>query len=276
MQHARSASRPWRLLGALVLLSLLLSACGGGGSSRVTRDSAPSGYPDVSDTPDAVPRAEKFARANMRSYTVFGQRYHPLKDNRGFVQQGVASWYGKKFHGNKTANGETYDMFAMTAAHKRLPLPSYVQVRNLENGKVAVLRVNDRGPFHGNRIIDLSYAAASKLCVTRKGTALVEVRAIDPRNPEAVNQRPASRHVVSDSTRIYLQVGAFGDPRNARRLQSRLRDHLQREVRIQQAEGRNGTLHKVQIGPLASVKIADQVADRLEDIGIYQSQLLLR
>lgn len=261
-----------------VTAALLLGGCGG----PTYRDGPPEGFPDYSSTPDAVPRTEKISRANQRSYTVFGRTYHPLKSARGFRQQGVASWYGTKFHGNKTANGETYNMHAMSAAHKRLPLPSYVEVRNLENGRKVVVRVNDRGPFHGNRIIDLSYAAAHKIGMTRKGTALVEVRAIDPRNPQAGSTRTASSpssgsparsaSAPKRSPRIYIQVGAFGDPNNAHRLQQRLESHLQRAVRIENG----GHVHRVQIGPLVSIETADRIIDRLEDIDIYETQMLLR
>jgi rare lipoprotein A len=251
----------------------LLGGCGGGGSV-VHRDSAPAGYPDVSHTPDAVPRAEPIARANLRPYTVFGRRYYPIKSAQGYREQGVASWYGKKFHGNKTANGERYDMYAMSAAHTRLPLPTYVEVRNLENGRSVVVRVNDRGPFHGNRVIDLSYAAASKLGMTRKGTALVELRAIDPHNPTAHRQDGPARLAANTaaSPRIFIQVGAFGNPQNAHRLQRRLERHLQRAVRIENG----GHVHRVQVGPLASVEIADRVIDRLEDIDIFETRILLR
>jgi len=264
-------------LVSLALTLTILGGCGGGdGRYSDKYDSAPAGYPDVSNTPDAIPRVERISRASLRSYTVFGHRYHPMKSSQGFVQQGVASWYGKKFHGNQTANGEIYDMYAMTAAHKRLPLPSYVQVRNLTNGKTIVVRVNDRGPFHGNRVIDLSYAAASKLGVLSKGTALVEVRAIDPRNPQAINDGASPSKTVTASSRIYIQVGSFGVANNAHRLQRRLQNRLKRAVRIEAAENGHGTVHRVQIGPLASVEIADQVIDRLEDLRIYNTQLLIR
>jgi rare lipoprotein A len=186
----------------------------------------------------------------------------------------VASWYGRKFHGRRTASGERFDMYAMTAAHRRLPLPCYVRVRNLQNGRSVVVRVNDRGPFHENRIIDLSYAAASKLGMLGRGTALVEIRAIDPRRPEPV------RHTASPqpahAPRIYVQVGAFGDRRNARRLAARLERELRREVHIQSADASRGRILRVRIGPLASVEIADQVVATLEQMNIHDSQLLLR
>jgi rare lipoprotein A len=267
----------YRLSILLPLLALMLHGCGGGSSAR---DSAPAGYPDLSHTPDAVPKVERISRSNQRPYKVFGRSYQPMRSSAGYVEKGVASWYGNKFHGNRTANGEHYDMYAMSAAHKYLPLPTYVQVRNLENGRTAVVRVNDRGPFHGNRVIDLSYAAASKLGMLRKGTALVEVRAIDPRHPQQAQRPPAPSKPVklgsAHSPRIYLQVGAFGDAANAERLKSRLEQYLKRPVRVESVQNQGRTLHRVQIGPLASVDIADKVTDSLETINIYQTHLLLR
>lgn len=259
------------VLSLLLLTALLLGGCGGG---PVDRDGPPEGFPDHSDTPDAVPRVEKISRANQRSYTLFGRTYHPLKSANGFREQGVASWYGRKFHGNQTANGEKYNMYAMSAAHKTLPLPSYVEVRNLENGRSIVVRVNDRGPFHGNRIIDLSYAAASKLDMLGKGTALVEIRAIDPRDPLAHRREtPADRQTAPRANpRIYIQVGAFSNPDNASRLRGKLESHLQCAVRIENG----GHVHRVQIGPLVSIETADRIIDRLEDIDIRETQMLLR
>ncbi len=255
----------------LTLLVLVLAGCDGGGARR---DSAPPGYPDLSHVPDAVPRAEPYRRANMRPYTVGGRTYHPLRSASGYRERGIASWYGSKFHGRPTASGERYDMYAMTAAHRTLPLPSYVRVTNLENGRSVVVRVNDRGPFHGNRIIDLSYAAASKIGMLGKGTALVEVVAIDPRHPERSTQRPSA--TPDHAPRIYIQVGAFGVRRNAERLAARLGRLLQREVRILSSASRHGQVHQVQIGPLASVEIADQVTATLERLRIHDSRLLIR
>ena len=253
-----------------LLIALLLAGCGGGPQ----RDGAPPGLPDLSHTPDAVPRVEPYRKANLRSYRVGGRTYHPLRSAAGYVERGIASWYGTKFHGRKTASGEPYSMYAMTAAHRTLPLPSYVRVTNLENGRSAVVRVNDRGPFHDNRIIDLSYAAASKLGMLGKGTALVEVRAIDPRHPTRVARRAPARS--DHAPRIYIQVGAFGDRRNAEQLAARLERALQRKVRILSVEGRNGPLHRVRIGPLASVEIADRVTADLHRLRLHDSQVLIR
>jgi rare lipoprotein A len=175
----------------------LLAGCGVG----PTRDGAPAQPIDLTRVADAVPRSEPPSRyGNPASYRVDGQRYRVLDSSKGYVERGIASWYGTKFHGRRTSNGETYDMYGMTAAHRSLPLPTYVRVTNLANGRTAVVRVNDRGPFHSDRIIDLSYAAAGKIGLLGTGTAQVEVRAIDPDAPatrvavagEAVSVQPAA------------------------------------------------------------------------------------
>lgn len=143
-------------------------------------DSVPDALPDVDAIPEPEVKAEPRSRVGNRSYAVLGKRYAIRDSAEGYVEQGMASFYGKKFHGRLTSNQEVYDMYAMSAAHKSLPLPSYVRVTNLANGKSAVVRVNDRGPFHAGRIIDLSYAAAAKLGFVHQGTARVEVRALSP------------------------------------------------------------------------------------------------
>lgn len=263
--------------GALVAATVvLLLSC----STQTTGPSAqrdgPGDHRHVKNVPDAVPKVEPRSRGgNMRSYVVFGKRYHTLDSSKGFVERGIASWYGSKFHGRKTSNGETYDMYAMSAAHKRLPIPTYLQVTNLENGRKVVVRVNDRGPFHDNRIIDLSYAAAARIGMLGKGTALVEIRAIDPTAPQ--QPAPKTRVARDDSPdgttaapRIYLQAGAFSSDGNARRLQQRLAGGLQRPVRVITAQTGSGTVHRVQVGPLASVELADQVSLNLHDYGIRE------
>jgi len=174
-------ARRWMVVIAAVQLLGLLGGCASHGDSRME---AAYGGADGSEIPDAVPRVEPLARTgNPDSYKVRGKRYYTKKSSSGHVERGLASWYGKQFHGRKTSSGEPYNMYAMTAAHKTLPLPSYVRVTNMENGRTAVVKVNDRGPFHGHRVIDLSYSAAKKLGVIQKGTAMVEVRAIDPLRP---------------------------------------------------------------------------------------------
>jgi rare lipoprotein A len=165
---SRAGLSPFLLLG-------LLSGC------AATGDKATDNFSDSMYVADAVPKVEpKSKYGNPESYVVFGKRYYTKDSSKGYVERGLASWYGKKFHGRRTSSGEPYNMYAMTAAHKTLPLPSYARVTNMANGRSTVVRINDRGPFHGSRIIDLSYLAACKLGVVAKGTAMVEVRAIDP------------------------------------------------------------------------------------------------
>lgn len=153
---------------------------------------------------DAVPKNESYSRGGTSSYKLFGKQYHVRKTHHGYKERGIASWYGKQFHGRLTSNGERYDMYKMTAAHKSLPLPCYVKVTNLENKKTIVVRVNDRGPFHGNRIIDLSYAAAKKLGMDHKGTAKIEVEAISSnKKPTLLAENTvASKKVTSTNTTV--------------------------------------------------------------------------
>lgn len=185
--------RPFYLT-AIVIFSALLCACQSAPSGRYTQqhDSAPKHVEKVPETLDAVPKYEAYRMFNSRPYKVLGRHYTPLSSGKGFEEIGYASWYGQKFHGHLTSNGETYNMFAMSAAHKTLPLPSYVKVTNLENNKQAIVRVNDRGPFHDNRIIDLSYAAAVKLGYHSKGTTKVKIEVIhfDEQNNVTVGNSP--------------------------------------------------------------------------------------
>lgn len=188
-------------LAGLALLILLAGCAGGGGSQpesagsgeaddavatsngrySMAKDAYPDLPPDVSDVPDAEPRVEpRAASGNRPVYEVWGKSYRVLDDPTGYRNQGTASWYGKKFHGYTTASGEIYDMYKMTAAHRSLPLPTYARVTNPDNGRSVIVKVNDRGPFHDDREIDLSYAAAARLDILGKGTGRVEVEAIDP------------------------------------------------------------------------------------------------
>lgn len=190
----------------LLSLGLLLASCsssrapqpvepgmqpisGPGAYSRPHRDGAPWWDVDVSQIPDAVPMPH-YGNFKANPYTVLGKTYYPIQDSRRYAATGTASWYGTKFHGQATANGEAYDLYGMTAAHKTLPLPSYVRVTNLDNGKTVILRVNDRGPFYSDRIIDLSFAAAKKLGYAERGTARVKVEGIDPHEWWAAQGRP--------------------------------------------------------------------------------------
>jgi rare lipoprotein A len=237
------------------------------------RDAAPVSPRDVSNVPEAVPRVEPRARyGNHSPYTVLGRTYTVMPSASGYVERGIASWYGTKFHGRLTSTREPYDIYQMTAAHKTLPLPSYVRVTNLENGISRVVRVNDRGPFHENRIIDLSYAAAVQLGIQAKGTGLVEVRVIDPAHPEQQSTVPRptiGRH------RVYVQVGAFNDRDNARALQERLEDLNFKDVFLDRVVTGGRILHRVRIGPTRDTAEADALTARLAAIGLTSVTLAI-
>jgi len=184
------------------------------------KDDGPGEKPpaNLAEIPDAQPRRESLIAAANRPYTVFGRSYEPLAKVQPFQQTGLASWYGRRFHGQKTSSGEIYDMYGMTAAHPTLPIPSYARVTNLANGRSVVVRINDRGPFHSDRIIDLSYTAAYKLGYAAAGSARVEVQGIVPGETETASA-PAGETV-------YLQLGAFSSRANAEELRSRIATQL--------------------------------------------------
>jgi len=252
-----------------LLLPLTFLIFAGCSSVTVERDSAPDRPVDTSSVPDAVPKAEPRSKyGNPESYVVFGKRYYVMNDNRGFSQKGIASWYGKKFHGRRTSSGETYDMYAMTAAHKTLILPVYVEVTNLGNGKKVVVKVNDRGPFHENRIIDLSYSAATKLDVVAKGTALVKIRVVDPgyTSGQVAEKRGApveTRSSDGSAGNFYIQVGAFSELDNAENLRRKLNAIGDSLVKISQVVVDNRSLYRVRIGPLSDIKYADRIVQQL-------------
>lgn len=217
-------------------------------------DDGPEAHPpgNLDAVPDAVPRNEPLHRFANRTYVALGNSYTPQTEWRPYSEEGLASWYGRRFHGKKTASGEPYDMYAMTAAHPTLPIPSYARVTSLKNGRSVVVRINDRGPFHSRRVIDLSYTAAHKLGYLGQGSARVRVESINPADHEIKDD--------ASSEGLFLQVGAFGQPENAHKLL----DRLKRELEIDDARVRVvliGTLHRVQIGPYATED--DARADRV-------------
>lgn len=227
-----------------------ITSSGKGRYSQRT-DSLPANPPDVSRIPDAIPKPESKSKGgNASSYVVFGQSYRVLNSSRGFTQTGTASWYGNKFHGHLTSNGEVYDMYTMSAAHTRLPLPTYVKVTNLANNRQVIVRINDRGPFVGNRIIDLSYAAAYRLDMIKTGTARVKIQAIDPVQWQAKNAKN-NRRLASTALQnsVFLQVAALGNAQAAKRLEHRVRQLTQAPVRVLSEQGVR-TLYRVQVGPL--------------------------
>lgn len=235
-----------------VVLLLALSGCMG--HHPAGRDGAPDYYVDVSKIPDAVPKCEpRSKQGNPSSYVVFGKRYHVMQSNKGYVERGIASWYGTQFHAKSTSSGEKYSMLTMTAAHKTLPLPTYAMVTNLKNGKHIVVKINDRGPFHENRIIDLSYVAAKKLGITATGTGLVEVRAIDSAHPSEPT------YVKNQNAKLYLQIGAFSQLANAEQLSQRIQPLTSAPIRIKDGIKNNQSIYRVQIGPLANVDTSDKL-----------------
>jgi len=192
------------------------------------------------------------------------------------VERGVASWYGPGFHEVRTSTQEPYDMYGMTAAHKTLPLPCYARVTNLQNGRSVVVRINDRGPFVGNRIIDLSYTAAAKLDMLRNGTAMVEVRTIDPSAPApVVAATPAPAAAAPGAAPLFIQAGAFADPANADRLAQRLRGGGYGKIFVRDDRIAGRTMYRVRIGPVPDVAEFDRVVAALERLGIKDAHLAL-
>lgn len=248
----------------ILLLSAWLSACSWVAGPGITptaqgKDSAPKRQIHPDSIADAVPRRDVItASGNTSPYMVFGKQYELLTDYRGYREQGIASWYGTKFHGRLTSNGEVYDLYQMTAAHKTLPIPVYVRVTNLENGRSTVVRVNDRGPFHGDRLIDLSYAAAVKLGYAEKGTARVEIAVID------LDNKPAQAGArVAASPHYFLQVGAFQVKGAALRLQSELSVQHELPVQVSLSKG-TPTYHRVRVGPFTDFLEAERVRRTLQ------------
>jgi rare lipoprotein A len=223
----------------------------------------------IESIPDAVPRAEpRSAHGNPPFYDVLGRRYFVLAAADGYLERGVASWYGPTFHGGNTSSGEPYDMYGMSAAHKTLPLPTFARVTNLRNGRNVVVRINDRGPFVANRLIDLSYTAAAKLDMIREGTTLVEVRALTPGAPDEL-----TRSAQSPPPSLYVQAGAFADAHNAQHVLERLHAAgLASAFIVSPLEGQSH-LYRVRLGPVGSVAEFDQLAARLAALGIRDARL---
>jgi rare lipoprotein A len=270
----------------------------------------PETPPPAQSVQDVVPRIEPRSRkGNPPFYDVLGKRYFVLSSNVGYVERGVASWYGPGFHKVRTSIGETYDMYGMSAAHKTLPLPAYVRVTNLQNGRSIVVRVNDRGPFVGNRIIDLSYTAASKLDMLRNGTAMVEVRSLDaapapapvpvpaPEAPiTAADSAPAAAPLtaspleatspaaqlagsavvqVAVPAALFIQAGAFSDPKNAERLVEKLRGGGYGKIFVRDNEIAGRRMYRVRIGPVPNVAEYDRIVAALARVGVHDAHLAL-
>lgn len=284
--------REFSLLGAVLLLAILLAGCRGDSAREkggfYGGDRPPTELRiDPASVPDAVPRREPLSATGNKPYTALGKKYYPMASARGYVKRGKASWYGKKFHGRRTSSGEPYDMFAMSAAHTVLPLPTYVRVTNLDNGKSVVVKVNDRGPFLHNRIIDLSYVAAHKLGIAQRGTGRVEVRAVSPggskwnpfkRKPKQTQppSKPAETGTASipvsgiagdaqlPTGAVLLQVGAYSQPANASNMRQRLR-RAGFQV-VPSGSDAAGQVQRVRVGPFADAQAARAAQEKLESL----------
>ena len=271
--------------GAAALLAcaaLTLSACSLGPQRRAAAPAsasvpppaaaAPAAPASAEAIPDAVPRVEpRSAHGNPPFYDVLGQRYFVLAGAEGYSERGVASWYGPGFHGVSTSMGEPYDMYAMTAAHKTLPIPCYARVTNLLNGRSVVVRINDRGPFVANRLIDLSYTAAAKLDMLRGGTAMVEVRVVTPDEPQT---QALTRADETTAPTLYVQAGAFAVAENAKGLLLRLQQAgMSNAFIVPPPPGSH--LYRVRVGPVASVLDFDNLAARLATLGVPDARLAL-
>jgi rare lipoprotein A len=299
--ESRITSHGAHALAALALLAL--AACS---STPPRSDTAPTRTPgayylddgpgadapaDLDRVPNPEPRLEPIKASTARPYTVFGRTYTPMTRLAPYAARGVASWYGKRYHGQPTASGERYDMYAMSAAHPTLPIPSYARVTHVRTGKAVIVRINDRGPFRGERLIDLSYTAAYKLGIIDAGSDLVEVESIIPgdRPPplaatasagsapagSAPQAEPAQAEIAEEASGVYVQLGAFGQRQNA---ESFLR-HMRAEIAWLAGElglyARDG-VYRVHAGPYSDRTQADRVASRIEQTMALRPVLLIR
>ena len=298
------------LAGALAMLAGCASAPpekDHSGRYTIRQDRAPDGNFDASGLKDAQPRYEEPRRAGNKSpYTVWGKKYSVMDDNNGYVAEGVASWYGEKFHGHKTSNGEVFDMYQMTAAHKSLRIPSYARVTNLANGRSVIVRINDRGPFHGDRMIDLSYAAAKRLGYQGQGVAKVQVEAItvSPDGAMFVANRPFGRAgrpqvvaepsiagpfilepdmaespqsetaVASAAQGVFVQLASFSSNLAAENLIRKVQNQVQTPMRVKVADTGSGRFHRVQAGPFNNEQSALQAQQLLQTYGFDKTILL--
>lgn len=253
--------------GSLALfISLIVLGCASApqeGRYQLANDTGPNRTPTAVEIIDPEPRFEPYSRQGNAPYQLFGEHYEIIQNVEGYEETGIASWYGKKFHGHLTSNGEYFDMFSMTAAHKTLPLPSYVRVTNLANNRTAVVRVNDRGPFHDGRIIDLSYAAAYRLGVASTGTAPVHIEVITPVEP------PLKTPVQQINT-VFIQMAAAQNRENLDALAQRLQDIYQLDATLTTNQG----LYRLLVGPFDELEAARWLAKLRNDgfSGVFRVQ----
>ena len=287
------AALSWKYLVPTCLIFNLMGCA----TSSLVNDSAPKNPVDLTHVKEPVPKVEpKSKYGNPKKYTVLGNTYKTMDDNKNYSQTGIASWYGTKFHGRRTSSGEVYDMYEMTGAHKTLPLPTYAKVTNLDNNKSIIIKINDRGPFHENRIVDLSYAAASKLGVLAKGTARVHVVAIDPREHDLAKTKPHSdnnQYALNNPAEktikqptpsrkvnkelVHIQLGAFKDRDYAEQLVKNVESVIQHPVTITTVnkQNLNKKLFKVQLGPIPAEKL-ELIKSKLAHLNIYNPITIAR
>ncbi len=238
---------------------------------RLAHDGGPGTPPvDIATLPEPVPKVEPRSRyGNKSPYTVNGHTYHVLKSAKGYDERGLASWYGNKFNGYLTSSMERYDMYKFTAASKVLPLPTYVRVTNLANGKSVIVRVNDRGPFVAGRIIDLSYAAAVRIGIWPKGTGMVEVKAIDPAHRAELSPPAAvGKGNASAGHGVWLQVGSFADAHNAQQVAARLRRAHVGPVKLSPVTVQGRPFTRVRVGPLHDAAAVARVRKAIAGLGL--------
>ena len=257
-------STPFRLC----LLGLFtLTACSNSGRYQIAQDHAPNETPDVSTVENAHPKYEPYSKGGNKDYSVFGKSYKVLKTGANYTETGTASWYGAKFHGHKTSNGETYDMYSMSAAHKNLPLPSYARITNLDNQQQVIVRVNDRGPFHGNRIVDVSYSAAYKLGMLKTGTARVKLEVIHFDSPTSTVVETLKE---SDQVQYLIQVLASSDKKKLEIISNELARKYAMDSSIMPYK----TFYRLQLGPISSKALADSFLGKIKQDGFEQSFIL--
>ncbi len=262
------------IIGVVAFCGSLLSGCSAA-KAPVVKDGAPTKKVDVSKIPNAIPKAETLSKyGNPPEYKVNGKEYYVLKSAKGYDKKGIGSWYGTKFHGQLTSTREPYNMYAMTAASTDLPLPTYAEVTDLENGKHIIVKVNDRGPFDKDRIIDLSYAAAKKLGYANKGTALVEVKAIEPVNWNQAKLAKVAKTPVRQPKQ-YLQIAAFRNVNAANRVHAKITKFIKEPVRIDPGAYKHKEIFRIQIGPITNAAENDRLQKLLEAHGFNRGMVVI-
>ncbi|BDA61853.1 septal ring lipoprotein RlpA [Shewanella xiamenensis] len=238
------------------------------GRYALKNDKMPLNPPNVDHVPNATPKYEPYSRRGNKPYTVYGESYTVLDSGEGFSEMGRASWYGEKFHGYETSNGEPYDMFGMSGAHKTLPLPSYARVTNLDNNKQVIIRINDRGPFHSDRILDLSYAAAYKLGMLGTGTARIKLDVIYIGNKTATQSAIAN---IQSSGNHYIQLVASKDKQRLHKIAKDLEKKYQVKTRVQPANN----MFRLQLGPIGQTELADRLLIKVKQDGYPEGYMVL-